>query len=227
MTGKAKNTRNTSPPSEPECRPLEAMFHRFRQASQPRAQGNSLRLLGISGFAALPLYLYGLLGLSQAAGLILLGWLVISRAGLFPVRVQGTPRGILPRVLLHGLDMILIMAVGLGCHVLEGETVSAVLIAAAAGLSSYLAYYSAVSLLKSVPSRVRLGHPERMVELDHLFLSHAFFWGGEREIVIGITALGLLAGMPVAGLLMAAAAGNINWMVKSALFWREVRDDKA
>lgn len=227
MTGYLQNTGNTSLPDVPESAVLDALIGRLAKRPPPGSRGQGLRLLGISGLAALPLYLSGILDAGQAAGLFLLGWLSLSRAGLFAVRVQGNARGILPRVLVQGLDMVFLLVVGWVCHALDGRSGVVFFLAAAAGLSACLAYYSAVSLLKAVPGGIRASHPDKMVELDHLFLSRASFWGGERELVLVPAGIGLLLGMPLAGLAAAALAGNLNWVLKSARFWREVRDARA
>jgi len=206
---------------------LAAILRRLEARGAARRERPGLRLLGISGLAALPLYFMGLLTTPQTVGLALAGWLLFSREGLFRVSVQGTPRAILPRVLLSGLDLALLLAVGYACGAAVNTPLAGLLLGAMAGLSAAWAAYSAVALLKAVPTKVRLAHPGAMVHLDHLFLSRATFWGGEREIALGAAALGLAAGFPLTGLLLAAAGSNLNWMLRAGRFWREVKRAKA
>ncbi|MCE5271953.1 hypothetical protein LLH00_11815 [bacterium] len=221
------NTLSAKAPEAANLPPeLAALLRRLEARGASRRERPGLRLLGISGLAALPLYFMGLLTTPQTVGLSLAGWLLFSREGLFRVRVQGAPRAILPRVLLSGLDLVLLLAVGYGCGAAEGTPLRGLLLGATAGLSSAWAAYSAVALLKAVPSKVRLAHPGAMVRLDHLFLSRVAFWGGEREIALGAAAAGLAAGFPLTGLVLAAVGSNLNWMVRAGLFWREVRDAK-
>ncbi len=202
---------------------LAAIIRRLEARGASRADSPGLRLLGISGLAALPLYFMDLLSTGQTVGLALAGWLLFSRYGIFRSRTQGAPRSILPRVLLYGLDLILLLSVGFAWGSEQGVQSTGLLLGTAAGLSSCWAAYSAVALLKSVPSKVRLARPEAMVRLDHLYLSQVTFWGGEREIALGLTALGLFTGYTAAGLTLAALFSNLNWIIRSARFWKEVR----
>ncbi|MCE5272261.1 hypothetical protein LLH00_13365, partial [bacterium] len=83
-------------PPEPVALPpeLAALLRRLEARGASRRERPGLRLLGISGLAALPLYFMGLLSTPQTVGLSLAGWLLFSREGLFRVRVQGAPRAI-------------------------------------------------------------------------------------------------------------------------------------
>jgi hypothetical protein len=202
---------------------LAAILRRLEARGASRADSPGLRLLGISGLAALPLYFMGLLSTGQTAGLALAGWLLFSRYGIFRVRTQGAPRSILPRVLLYGLDLILLLAVGYVWGPEHSAQSTGLLLGAAAGLSACWSAYSAVALLKSVPAKVRLARPGAMVQLDHLYLSQVTFWGGERETALGLTAFGLFTGYPAEGLILAAVLSNLNWIIRSARFWKEVR----
>jgi len=119
------------------------------------------------------------------------------------------------------LDAALLLSVGLVCRYYWGLSPIVMLLAVAAVMTGYMAYYSGVAFLKSVPARVRLANPRLIVEVDHLFLAKGSLWGAERMIVIGLTALGLLSGWPELGLAAAVIGGNIYWITKSLNFWRK------
>jgi len=175
--------------------------------------------------AGVCLYALGYLPGDLALALFLLGWLFLAGRES-PLRFAlpaGKPA--LGFIALRSLDTVWILAVGLVCRLYWGWPQSVMVWAVAASLTGYLGYYSGVSLLKSVPAKIRLAFPEAMVAADHFFLSRRTVWGGEREIVFGFTALGLLAGQPVWGLAAAVAAGNLNWIVRSYNFWRRSRPD--
>ena len=79
-----------------------------------------------------------------------------------------------------------------------------------------------MAVLKSVPGRLRTGRPEIVVEADHLFLCCPVLWGPDRELVLGLSAVGLFIGMPDWGMAAAVLAGNLNWVLKITRLWREV-----
>jgi hypothetical protein len=124
-----------------------------------------------------------------------------------------------PLVAIHTLDAALLVGAGLFCHLVWGLPPVVMGLAVAAAMTNYLAYYSGIAFLKSVPSPVRAASARSMVELDHAFLTSGSIWGAEREIVLGFSSLGLLAGRPEIGLAAAVAAANCYWIFKSAKFW--------
>jgi hypothetical protein len=169
---------------------------------------------------ALPFYVLGHLPPEFALSILLFGWLLASgrKSRRMIHSREGKPASGL--ILFHSVDAALLLSVGLVCRYYWGLHSIVMLLAVAAATTNYLAYYSGVAFLKSVPAKVRLGNPELMVEVDHLFLVKGSLWGEERMIVIGATALGLLTGWPELGLAAAVIGGNIYWIRKSFKFWR-------
>lgn len=170
---------------------------------------------------ALPFYVLGYLQTEFALSILLICWLIGS--GRKPRRMISTREGrpASGLILLHSVDAALLLSVGLVCRYYWGISPIVMLLAVAAVMTGYMAYYSGVAFLKSVPARVRLANPRLIVEVDHLFLAKGSLWGAERMIVIGLTALGLLSGWPELGLAAAVIGGNIYWITKSLNFWRK------
>jgi hypothetical protein len=200
---------------------LRLILARLEAGNAGSRSPRGLQLLSVTALAALPLFSLGLIPAGPAAGVMLLGWLGLSQGRTVSVPLHGAVGRRLARTGLHGLDTLLILAAGAACRLYAGLPPGVLLWTAAAACTNYLGYYSGISLLKAVPARVRTAHAPALVKADHLFLSHGSFWGGEREIVLTCTALGLIAGQPVWGLAAAVVLGNLNWLVKSAIFWRE------
>ena len=171
-------------------------------------------------FLVLPFYVLDYLQAEFALSILLLGWLLASSRK--PRRAAHTHefRPASGLILLHSVDAALLLSVGLMCLYYWGMSQIVMILAVAAAATGYLAYYSGMAFLKSVPARVRVANPQLMVEVDHLFLAKGSLWGEERKIVIGLTALGLLTGWPELGLAAAVAGGNIYWITKSFKFWR-------
>jgi len=169
---------------------------------------------------ALPFYVLGHLPTEFVLSILLAGWLLVSgrKSRRMTCTREGKPASGL--ILIHALDAALLLSVGLVCRYYWGLPPVVILLAVAAATTNYLAYYSGAAFLKSVPAKVRLGNPEMMVEVDHLFLARGSLWGEERMIVIGAAALGLLTGWPELGLAAAVIGGNIYWIRKSFKFWR-------
>jgi len=169
---------------------------------------------------ALPFYVLGHLPTEFVLSILLACWLLVSgrKSRRMTCTREGKPAsGLIP---IHALDAALLLSVGLVCRYYWGLPPVVILLAVAAATTNYLAYYSGAAFLKSVPAKVRLGNPEMMVEVDHLFLARGSLWGEERMIVIGAAALGLLTGWPELGLAAAVIGGNIYWIRKSFKFWR-------
>lgn len=179
-------------------------------------------LLGIIPvLLALPFYVLGYLPAEFALSILLFCWLLASgRKSRRMIRTrEGKPASGL--ILFHSVDAALLFSVGLVCRYYWGLPPIVMLLAVAAATTGYLAYYSGVAFLKSVPAGVRLANPRLIVEVDHLFLAKGSMWGAERMIVIGLTALGLLTGWPELGLAAAVIGGNIYWITRSLNFWRK------
>lgn len=169
---------------------------------------------------ALPFYALGYLPPEFAMAILLFGWLLASGRKSRRVIFSREGRPASGLILFHSVDAALLLSVGLVCRYYWGLPPIVMILAVAAATTNYLAYYSGMAFLKSVPARVRLGNPELIVEVDHLFLASGSLWGEERMIVIGAAALGLLTGWPELGLAAAVIGGNIYWIRKSFKFWR-------
>jgi len=169
---------------------------------------------------AMFLYTFGLLPVQVLIAVVLTGWLCWS-AGRMEIQREtlneSSQRSALQAV--HSLDAALLLGAGLFCHLVWGLPSVVMALAVAAAMTNYLAYYSGIAFLKSVPASVRTASPRSIVELDHAFLASGSFWGAEREIVLGFSSLGLLAGRPEIGMAVAIVAGNCYWVFKSARFW--------
>ena len=169
---------------------------------------------------AMFLFTLGLLPVQVLLAIILAGWLCWSSGRMELQRESATESGQRTAlVAVHSLDAALLVGAGLFCHLVWGLPSVVMALAVAAAMTNYLAYYSGIAFLKSVPGPVRNSRPRSMVELDHAFLASGSMWGAEREIVLGLSALGLLAGRPEIGLALAVAVANCYWVYKSANFW--------
>ncbi len=169
---------------------------------------------------AMFLYTLGLLPVQVLLAVVLAGWLCWSSGHMELQRDSSTgavQRS--PLVAIHTLDAALLVGAGLFCHLVWGLPTAVMALAVAAAMTNYLAYYSGIAFLKSVPAPVRMASARSMVELDHAFLASGGIWGAEREIVLGLSSLGLLAGRPEIGMAAAVAAANCYWVFKSARFW--------
>jgi len=201
--------------------PLAEIRNTLENSSESGFRRFRFDFLGIIPvFLALPFYVLDYLQAEFALSVLLLGWLLAS--GRKPRLVFRTHelRPASGLILLHSVDAVLLLSVGLMCIYYWGMGQIVMILAVAAASTGYLAYYSGMAFLKSVPARVRVANPRLMVEVDHLFLAKGSLWGEERKIVIGLTALGLLTGWPELGLAAAVAGGNIYWITKSFKFWR-------
>lgn len=169
----------------------------------------------------LPVYMLGYLPSEFALSILLFCWLLATGRKTRGIvrRCEDKPASGL--TLVHSVDATLLLCVGLVCHYYWGLSPLVMLLAVAAATTGYLAYYSGVAFLKSLPASVRLANPRLIVEVDHMFLAQGSLWGKERIIVIGSTALGLLSGWPEAGLAAAVIGGNLYWITRSFKFWRK------
>ncbi len=174
----------------------------------------------VAPVGAMFLYTLGLLPVQVLLAVALAGWLCWSSGRMELQRdsaAEAARRSSL--VATHTLDAALLVGAGLFCHLVWELSPAVMALAVAAAMTNYLAYYSGIAFLKSVPAPVRTASARSMVELDHAFLATGSIWGAEREIVLGLSALGLLAGQPEIGLAAAVAGGNCYWIYKSAHFW--------
>ncbi len=169
---------------------------------------------------AMFLYTLGLVPVQVVMAVVLAGWLCWSSGRMEYQRDSATEAvQCSSLVATHALDAVLLVGAGLFCHLVWGLPKVVMALAVAAAMTNYLAYYSGIAFLKSIPASVRTASARSVVELDHAFLETGGIWGAEREIVLGLSALGLLAGRPEIGLAAAVAAGNCYWVYKSAHFW--------
>jgi len=183
-------------------------------------------LLSLVAPAALCLYILGRLEAEPAIAFFLLGWLFISGSE-FPAQLSnGSGRPSMSFIVLRSLDAGLVIALGLFLYLERGLPETVLAWAVAASLTLYLGYYSGISLLKAVPGKIRLAMPEAMVAADHLFLSRGTVWGGEREIVLFLSAAGVVIGRPEWGFAASVTAGNLNWIIKALYFWRRTKKDE-
>jgi hypothetical protein len=206
--------------------PLVNLLAILRRRNGHRALAARFAAAGIVvPVGAMLLYTLGLMPVQVLMAVLLAGWLCWSSGRMEmqrTVEIEAVKHSAL--VAVHALDAGLMLGAGLFCHLVWGLPAPVMALAAGAAMTNYLAYYSGVAFLKSVPARVRTSSPRSMVELDHAFLAGGGLWGAERGIVLGLTSLGLLAGRPEIGLALAVAAGNFYWIYRSADFWLKARE---
>jgi len=203
--------------------PLVELIALVRDGSPQPSWTDRFAAAGIAlPVATIFLYMLGLVPTELLVTVIYLGWLCWSGDRIR--RENGAYRRQSPSglILLHAFDSALLLGTGLVYTLVWNFPAYVAGLAAGAALTAYLAYYSGVAFLKSVPGKVRMGNSEAMVELDHGFLARSSLWGAERSIVFCTAAAGLLAGWPEAGFSAAILAGNAYWLIKSYRFWKKV-----
>ena len=179
-------------------------------------------LLGILGFVSAVLYAVGYMPAALATALLLVGWVSATRLELSSSLLFSPGTAHLRAVAFRTLDAAILVGVGLIFILREHASQAVMIWSVAAALTGYLSYYSQVAVLKSVPGRLRTGRPEIVVEADHLFLCRPVLWGPDRELVLGLSAVGLFIGMPDWGMGAAVLTGNLNWVLKITRLWREI-----
>jgi hypothetical protein len=179
-------------------------------------------LMGLLGFVSAVLYVVGYMPITPASALLLAGWASMTRLNASTTRIFAVGISHVRAVVLRALDAAIILGTALVLTLREQWPETVMVWAVAAVLTLYLSYYSQVAILKSVPAGLRTGEPETMVSVDHMFLDCPVLWGPDRELFLGLTALGLFIGLPEWGLAAAVAAGNLNWILKFIKLRREL-----
>ena len=219
-----KMTDSTSP-----LKLLADSLERIQQTMSRNHRGIAVQgttsLMGILAVASAALYAVGYMPVTPAAALVLVGWVSVIRLGGSTSRVYASGSSHLKAVAVRTLDAALLLGVGLVFILREGWQQDVMIWAVAGGLTGYLSYYSQVAIFKAVPGGLRTGEPETMTAVDHLFLSGPPLWGPDRELVLGLIAVGLFIGRPEWGLAAAVIAGNLNWLLKFGKLWRKVNPE--
>ena len=201
-------------------------LERFQESRRKNYHGitsqSATGVMGVLAFASAILYVVGYMPAAPAAALVLVAWVSVVRVDVSTSRVFAPGSSHLAAVAVRTLDAALLLGVGLVFILREGWPQSVMLWAVAGGLTGHLSYYSQVAILKAVPAALRTGEPETMVAADHLFLSGPSLWGPDRQLVMGLTAVGLFINLPEWGLAAAVIAGNLNWLLKFNRLWWEI-----
>jgi len=215
----------TAGPPDP-LKLLADLLERLQLSGRRNARGFAAQgatgLMGILAAVSAVLYVIDYMPATPAAALIVAGWVSVVRLEASALREYGSGLSHLSAVVVRTLDATLLLTVGLVLVLREGWPQAVMVWAVAGGLTVYLSYYSQVAILKAVPSGFRTAEPETMVAVDHLFLSSPTLWGPDRELILGLCAVGLFTGLPEWGLAAAVVAGNLNWILKFGKLWREV-----